>query len=170
MLCVTLQIIWRKSLHAIWRTGQVHCGQCANLLPCDDLTQYSFATLKPGKLRGCRFVAKSFVCAIQGGVSTKRRERTERFAGFRSQLPDAPSSRTYPLFDRLNLALTRRWCALPATNSVRMKLLRLLVKAAWERCIAHKTLFEKSVAQDASGWAKRNERGCAPLRFRSALE
>ena len=29
--------------------------------------------------------------------------------------------------------------------------LRLLVKAAWERCIAHKTLFEKSVVQDASG-------------------
>ena len=33
---------------------------------------------------------------------------------------------------------------------------------------AHKTLFEKSVAQAASGWANQNQRGCAPLRFRSA--
>ena len=39
--------------------------RCANLSPFQDVTQYSFATLKPGKRNSCHDVAQSNVCASQ---------------------------------------------------------------------------------------------------------
>lgn len=61
---VTLQIVRRRSLHAIWRRKPGEDGHCANLSPCSEVTQHIFATLKLRQSKCCRFVAKTNLRAM----------------------------------------------------------------------------------------------------------